>query len=1040
MRSGRETRWIAVLFALTATPLSALPKDRSADQARILHIEPLPIVLQNEKSSRQQVIVVETIGSTPDVPQRLLVRLGAAKTEVVLDRSKAGSTTQTLIRVPYGSEQRNAEFVLLSGGRVADRKELLLRAVPDFTFALFPSSHMCVAYENTMALTHHDAAFAIGEAVRLLQKYPEAVWSVEFTWALKLYWDKHPEQHDLIRHLVREGRLEVGGRLTPNHQDGLDGESLARQIAVAQWWLEDTFNIRTRVTFDWDNPIYYAQEPQLYKQGGFIGWVAGCYYDCDEDKTRPQTAFREGSPFFNHLGADASAVTMLAPARGLQDVYTVSQVVGLTTFQNGGGLLRTLDPQNMSVAYARTLADLITRTQAVSGLNFLAGSADMGDQTYLHEDLLQKARLWNQTFATPRIEFSSAAALLKKAQASGRVTDQVAEDIPWWIRQAGNMLVLRYRANEISTDLRFAETVAALDSLTLGSLYPAEALDLSWNELLHVEQHEQYFSEWGNGDDILDWSNSKLERAQAIARSVADAAMGDLASRIQDDGAGGRVVAFNRLNWESRDLVDITVPGSKQDFNVFDGSRNAIAATTRPAPGGRQVSFVASVPALGYASYYLVPEKGGNTHQAQAVSKPVIENEFYRLTLDPKTGLMTSLYDKSLQHELVDAVRPSGGFRLVEDDGGPRRATWSISHPSGRSWWQGDFANSTVTTQVTEAGQTLMIRGPLLDDGVARFGDWREVRYRLTPGIARLDISIRYHWSSDKSRRAWLMFDLPLSVRQATVTYGSPYAALDYREFVGDQPALRRIRTMHNWADVYNSSEGFGVTVAGPSTQVEIRPDGIGIALISRHGGTTANDCVGLDGEHQFQYSLRAHRGDWRAGEAIRFGYEHEAGRSPIQVVLAVPRGGNLPARQTLLALNGDRVAVTALKQIHHGQDLVLRLHPTTDQPTFAGLPEATQRGILQAWKSNILEDALESTDASRLGRVEIGRWEIVSLRLRLAERGKPSPTWRPAATLGEMNSPMDADAADGTGTIGGRFPIANEKEPKENHRGTGID
>ena len=463
--------------------------------------------------------------------------------------------------------------------------------------------------------------------------------------------------------------------------------------------------------------------------------------------------------------------------------------------------------------------------------------------------------------------------------------------------------MLRYRANEISADLRFAETVAALDSLTLGSLYPSEALDLSWNELLHVEQHEQYFSAWGNGDDILDWSNSKLGRAQAIAHSVADAAMGDLASHIHANKRGQLVVAFNRLNWDSRDLIDVSVPDSGNDFNVLDGSGDAIPATTRLAPGGREVSFVASVPALGYASYYVVPRGPQAPQKPPTVSKTAIENEFYRLVVDPKTGLITSLYDKSLQHELVDAARPSGGFRLVEDDGGPGRSTWSISHPSGRVWWQGDFANSTLTAEATEARQELEIRGPLLDNGAANFGEWREVRYRLTPGIARLDISIRYHWSSDKSRRAWLMFDLPLSVRQANVTYGSPYAALDYREFVGDQSALRRIRTMHNWADVYDPQAGFGITVGGPSTQLEIRPDGIGIALISRHGGTTADDCVGLDGEHHFQYALRAHLGDWRAGDAMRFGYEHEAGRSPIRAVLAVARSGDLPTSQTLLAL-----------------------------------------------------------------------------------------------------------------------------------------
>ena len=213
MCSGRKTRWIVVVFVLSAILPRASSQDRKADPARIVHIDPLPLVLKGEKSA-QQLIVVETKGGVPNVPQRLVVSVGATKTELLLNQPNAGETTETLIRAPYGPKPRKAEFLLLSGGRIENRKELLLSEVPDFTFGLFPSSHMCVAYENTMSLTHHDAAFAIGEAIRLLEKYPEAVWSVEFTWALKLYWDKHPEQHELIRRLVRDGRLEVGGRFT----------------------------------------------------------------------------------------------------------------------------------------------------------------------------------------------------------------------------------------------------------------------------------------------------------------------------------------------------------------------------------------------------------------------------------------------------------------------------------------------------------------------------------------------------------------------------------------------------------------------------------------------------------------------------------------------------------------------------------------------------------------------------------------------------------------------------------------------------------
>src|SRR5207249_5973449 len=109
--------------------------------------------------------------------------------------------------------------------------------------------------------------------------------------------------------------------------------------------------------------------------------------------------------------------------------------------------------------------------------------------------------------------------------------------------------------------------------------------------------------------------------------------------------------------------------------------------------------------------------------------------------------------------------------------------------------------------------QVLVVRGPLLGEGELKFGQWREVRYRLTTGVARLDIGIRYVWGPDpkKQKRAWLIFDLPLGLRQAQATYGSPYGAVDYQEFSGDQPSMLRIRTMHNWCDLYDADANLGV-------------------------------------------------------------------------------------------------------------------------------------------------------------------------------------------------------------------------------------
>jgi alpha-mannosidase len=510
-----------------------------------------------------------------------------------------------------------------------------------------------------------------------------------------------------------------------------------------------------------------------------------------------------------------------------------------------------------------------------------------------------------------------------------------------------------------------------------------------------VEQHEQLSSAVCNGDDVLDWSNARLDRAQAVARSAAHEAMRDIASRIAAKLPGRPVVVFNRLNWETHDVVAVKLPEGETNFRILDDAGREVPSAMKSAAEPEGIAFAASAPGLGYRTYYLASGGAVKTTRPQKKSNAriglSIENEFYRLKVAPRTGLVVSLFDKTLRQELIDPARPAGGFRLVEDKG----KDWHESHPTGKVWRQGDYSNSTVTIELTPLGQELVARGPLLGEGEANFGKFREARYRLAAGIPRLDIAIRYSWDADKSRRAWLMFDLPLALSKVKATYGTPYGAWDYREFAGSQPTLQRIRTMHNWCDLYEPDAGVGVTVAGPSTQLELNDDGLAIALTSRHGDTSGDLCIGLDGEHSFHYAMRSHRGDWRESQAVRFGAEHEAGRSPMGAVLATPRGGSLPATQTLLHVNGEHLVVTALKQAHEGEDIVLRLYEADGKPDVLSLPEVSRQGIAAAWESNIVEDRVAPLTPAALEQVHVAPWEIISLRLGLVSRGGEEKDWK---------------------------------------------
>jgi hypothetical protein len=121
---------------------------------------------------------------------------------------------------------------------------------------------------------------------------------------------------------------------------------------------------------------------------------------------------------------------------------------------------------------------------------------------------------------------------------------------------------------------------------------------------------------------------------------------------------GRRIVVFNPLPWKRDGLVTLSVPGGAGALaDVTTGEAVALECGE-----GGSVRFVArDVPAGGYRTYALAA-----TVEAGTVSKPptasgnTLENRFFKLTLDPRRGVVSSWLDKRTGRELVDARAPHG--------------------------------------------------------------------------------------------------------------------------------------------------------------------------------------------------------------------------------------------------------------------------------------------------------------------------------------------------------------------------------------------
>ncbi len=69
--------------------------------------------------------------------------------------------------------------------------------------------------------------------------------------------------------------------------------------------------------------------------------------------------------------------------------------------------------------------------------------------------------------------------------------------------------------------------------------------------------------------------------------------------------------------------------------------------------------------------------------------------------------------------------------------------------------------------------------------------------------------------------------------------------------------------------------------------------------------------------------------------------------------------------------------------------------YETSGTAGIISLPQAGKGGIVKAWKSNILEEALAPLEAEGLEGIPVSPCEIISLKLVLPARGGPVADWK---------------------------------------------
>jgi alpha-mannosidase len=131
-------------------------------------------------------------------------------------------------------------------------------------------------------------------------------------------------------------------------------------------------------------------------------------------------------------------------------------------------------------------------------------------------------------------------------------------------------------------------------------------------------------------------------------------------------------------------------------------------------------------------------------------------------------------------------------------------------------------------------------------------------------------------------------------------------------------------------------------------------------------------------GEHEFRYAIFPHAGRWAEANVPR---EADAFTLPLEAAQAGKHGGDLPRTLSLLRVEPETLALSALKRAEERQSVIVRLYNPTEEQVAARI--TTYRPIKEAYSCNMNEDRREAlTPRGNSLALTAGKKQILTVEL----------------------------------------------------------
>ena len=589
-------------------------------------------------------------------------------------------------------------------------------------------------------------------------------------------------------------------------------------------------------------------------------------------------------------------------------------------------------------------------------------------------------------------------------------------------------------------DVLSAEKFATMGKYLAGYIYPKEKIRKAYRDIFFYDLHcFGLANPVGEGQDASKFEKSTFAyRASAIIQDILSKSLNKIADDINLE-EGYYIVVFNPLSWKrtdvvrapfmpippcgssmywenskfksgrliGRDVIGLPPEIGETPFELVDMDTGEeipyqiveLKNWGLPIPYSperyalgqlcpsylKEIVFIAKdVPPLGYKTYKIKP--GGEKIRFKnriKVTDSFIENDFFKVFLEPSSGLIRSIYDKELGRELVDSNAPHKFGQIV-----------SRFAKDGK---EGKFSKWEI-----EKGKEGPVYGSVLISGCVKGCPQVVTEIVLYDEIKRIDVLNRV--LRDSLPLLEVYFAFPFSIENPEFTFEGVGCVI---EPLKDQfPSSNTdYYAVQHWVDIFN--EGFGVTFSSIEAPI-LEFGGLSPGYISQAHHLLTFKGYGHEfkktkfekgylysyimnnnfrtnfynvqvSDSLFRYSFTSHRGNWREAKAYRFGWEFLNPLIPVNI--RGKRMGKLPQSMSFCEMNRANVVILNLKEAEDGKGLILRVMETEGKNGVVRIKLPWIKPN-RAWITNLVEENKREIPVKDGIEIDIEAFEIKSIRI----------------------------------------------------------